>query len=502
MLSRFPSYLVRICSGLLITQHEKFNNPSSDNYPKFFSHYNSMSKCLTEKLYSQLSDRVSKSGFTVDNCIQPGIDSPGSADKPEVGVISGDEDCFDTFRPLYDAVLKDFCNFHETTSHSNKPWIHKQFGNLPEAVQSVRIRLSRNISGYPFTSHISRAGRRALERTIIDALKKSSTDMTGQYQTIADALASDSPDTMNHLDTIGVSLHKCLRPIWTSCQVSRDWPDGRGIFVSNKKDNVVLTVNDRDHIRFTMFIENSQLGSNDLSLKINSLFDFVNKVERNITEINNNFGYAWDDHFGYLGVSLHNIGSAIKISIRLKVPELLNDSRMSSIIRSLPLMLIEKNVNDGTIIICNKNRLGFDESTIFDQVFSSVDILVKIDNRLMSRTPALSWTYKDAINYISLLTPSRNTLHKLEPSHNLERMAKILSTLNVKFNQNNRSRYIHITGTKGKGWTGAILESILRKQGYSTGFFRSIVLSRQPTNFNCFYEDELLILTDSPSDVK
>ena len=47
------------------------------------------------------------------------------------------------------------------------------------------------------------------------------------------------------------------------------------------------------------------------------------------------------------------------------------------------------------------------------------------------------------------------------------------SSRSVSKNQLNKLRVIHVTGTKGKGSTCAMTESILRSSGYSTGLFTS-----------------------------
>lgn len=57
-----------------------FNNqklPPDEEYPDLSVHNNHMAKVLTMELYQKLRDRVTSSGFTVDDVIQTGVDNPG-----------------------------------------------------------------------------------------------------------------------------------------------------------------------------------------------------------------------------------------------------------------------------------------------------------------------------------------------------------------------------------------------------------------------------------------
>ncbi|KAF6037837.1 FPGS [Bugula neritina] len=58
-------------------------------------------------------------------------------------------------------------------------------------------------------------------------------------------------------------------------------------------------------------------------------------------------------------------------------------------------------------------------------------------------------------------------------SDNLKLMTRSLSQVGVTLDQLNGINIVHITGTKGKGSTAALTESILRQHGYKTGFYSS-----------------------------
>jgi len=51
--------------------------PPEEEYPDLSTHNNHMAKVLTLDLYKKLRDRVTPSGFTLDDVIQTGVDNPG-----------------------------------------------------------------------------------------------------------------------------------------------------------------------------------------------------------------------------------------------------------------------------------------------------------------------------------------------------------------------------------------------------------------------------------------
>lgn len=51
---------------------------AEDEYPDLSQHNNHMAKFLTQEMYSQLRERATPNGFTIDGVIQTGVDNPGT----------------------------------------------------------------------------------------------------------------------------------------------------------------------------------------------------------------------------------------------------------------------------------------------------------------------------------------------------------------------------------------------------------------------------------------
>ncbi|NWS79201.1 KCRM kinase, partial [Crotophaga sulcirostris] len=55
----------------------KLKFSAEEEFPDLAKHNNHMAKVLTPALYQRLRDKETPSGFTLDDCIQTGVDNPG-----------------------------------------------------------------------------------------------------------------------------------------------------------------------------------------------------------------------------------------------------------------------------------------------------------------------------------------------------------------------------------------------------------------------------------------
>lgn len=67
------------------------------NYPDLTQHNNYLAKCLTPSIYNKLCSLKTQSGYTLDGCMQTGVDNPGHPFIMTVGLVAGDEECYDLF---------------------------------------------------------------------------------------------------------------------------------------------------------------------------------------------------------------------------------------------------------------------------------------------------------------------------------------------------------------------------------------------------------------------
>ena len=82
-------------------------------------------------------------------------------------------------------------------------------------------------------------------------------------------------------------------------------------------------------------------------------------------------------------------------------------------------------------------------------------------------------TYTSAINYLLNLVDHERTSDRLPRQkriYDLEIMNSLLERMN---NPHRNARTIHVAGTKGKGSTSSMCDSILNESGYTTGFYSS-----------------------------
>ena len=67
------------------------------DYPNLSTHNNVMASHLTKEIYSRLRDKVTPGGFTLDQCIQTGVDNPGHPFIKTVGCVAGDEETYEVY---------------------------------------------------------------------------------------------------------------------------------------------------------------------------------------------------------------------------------------------------------------------------------------------------------------------------------------------------------------------------------------------------------------------
>ncbi|CAF1471136.1 unnamed protein product [Rotaria sordida] len=363
---------------------------ASAEYPQLTKHANLMASQLTLQMYAKLRDRITPSGYTIDDVIQVGVDNPGSQTRQYFGVSAGDEESYKMFSDLFDPLIRIRYNYGPDARQYHDIDITKLYFpfesnnttfDINKYILSSRIRITRNLSGYTFPTFSTRAERRHVERNLNKAFQqfiKENNQFNGNYY----RLSMVDEQLRNSLANDGVYLYKPQTMSWLSSGVARDWPDGRAIYVNNDK-NIFAWINQKDHLRFISWSTNN--AKNNLRSVITRFFQGISLLE-NIMK-NEGISFAHDDHFGYLTTCPVNIGTGLKINIYLKLPLLTKDLRLPTIIKDLNLTMEEIMDPDiegfkDCIDISNRDRIGKTEIEIIQHVLDGVTKLVEIERKL------------------------------------------------------------------------------------------------------------------------
>ncbi|KAG9353584.1 hypothetical protein JZ751_011704 [Albula glossodonta] len=93
-------------------EKRKLYPPSSD-FPDLRKHNNCMASALTPAIYAKLRDKLTPNNWSLDQCIQTGVDNPGHPFIKTVGMVAGDEESYEVFSDIFDPVIKDRHNGYD-----------------------------------------------------------------------------------------------------------------------------------------------------------------------------------------------------------------------------------------------------------------------------------------------------------------------------------------------------------------------------------------------------
>uniref|UniRef100_UPI00358FD500 creatine kinase U-type, mitochondrial-like n=1 Tax=Myxine glutinosa TaxID=7769 RepID=UPI00358FD500 len=353
--------------------------PSSADYPDLSKHNNCLAHQLTPEIYAKLRDVTTHGGWTLDQCIQTGVDNPGHPFITTVGMVAGDEESYKVFADLFDPVIKERHNGYDprTMKHPTDLDANKiRRGELDEQyVLSSRVRTGRSVRELSLPPACSRGERREVQRVVSEALAGLSGDLAGRYYSLKGMSEADQQRLIDdHL-----LFDKPVSPLLIAAGMARDWPDARGIWHNHQKTFVVW-VNEEDHIRLISM----EKGGN-MRKVFESFCHGLKEVERLIHKQGKEF--MWDSHLGYILTCPSNLGTGLRASVHIRLPHLSKDPRFPSILENLRLQKRGTGGVDTAAVgnifdISNLDRLGISEVELVQMVIDGVNFLIDCEKRL------------------------------------------------------------------------------------------------------------------------
>jgi len=327
-------------------------------------------KYLTKEVFDELKDRKTPNGFTLEMAINSGVKNPDSS----IGVYAGDKESYEVFDLLFDPIIKEYHGFGKNEKHisdfdSNKLDIDNPDKN-GEFIISTRIRVGRNLDGFPLGTIISKEQRDEVEKIVSDALKSFKGELKGEYYPLKGMTSAIQEKLIKeHF------LFKEGDRFLEAAGLNRDWPEGRGIF-HNIDKTFLVWINEEDELR----IISMQQGG-DIKEVFARLANAVGELEKDMKFLKSN-------HLGYITSCPTNLGTAMRASVHIKLPKLSQNKELFKDITDKFHLQIrgvhgEHSESEGGIFdISNRRRLGISEVECVKDLYNGVKELIKVEKSL------------------------------------------------------------------------------------------------------------------------
>lgn len=195
-------------------------------------------------------------------------------------------------------------NLAELSSQAGE-WL-RGAGPLSDVVISSRIRLARNLAGFPFLIRADSEQRGEVTDLVRGAISSTSAGQKLLYVDVADISDLDRQ--------VLVERHLISRQL-------ADGEGSRGLALSREETEAVM-VNEEDHLRVQVLRSGLQLG--ECWRRINELDD----------QLNAELEFAFDDRLGYLTACPTNVGTGMRVSVMLHLPALRITEELPKVFRA------------------------------------------------------------------------------------------------------------------------------------------------------------------------
>lgn len=219
--------------------------------------------------------------------------------------------------------------------------------DVENTVVSTRIRLARNLDGYPFPSHL-KDERQAKE--IIRLVSAAASRLYEFKLYNMDAISEEEATSLMENHLISPNLIKSKRK--------------SAALINRREESVSIMINEEDHLREQCILK---------GLDLRRAYDVMSEIDNRIAD---SIKFAYDEQLGYLTACPTNLGTGLRASVMFFLPALTMSGLMPKVIRSVSRLGLtvrgiygEGSEAEGYIYqISNEVTLGVTEDEILSQV--------------------------------------------------------------------------------------------------------------------------------------
>ncbi|XP_076030917.1 uncharacterized protein LOC143019103 [Oratosquilla oratoria] len=327
-----------------------------------------LKKYLTRDVYDKIKDRVTPNGASLLDVINSGVENVDS----NIGIYAPDAESYSIFHELFDPIIDEYHGgFSPSSCHPRLNFGHaNSLGDLNskgDFVVSTRVRCARSIEGYPFNPLLTNDHYAELEEDIVRALESLDENLSGQYTPISRLSPEDQEDLLErHL------LFKQGDRFLQAAGACRYWPDGRGIFL-NDDSTLVVWVNEEDHMRIISMEPGGDLGA------------VYERFTRAVTSLGHILPFSSSQRFGFLTFCPTNLGTAIRASVHIRLPNLGEDRRILEDTADRFNLQVRgtsgehSEAKDFVFDISNRRRLGLTEIEALQEMYDGVQEIIDME---------------------------------------------------------------------------------------------------------------------------
>lgn len=323
---------------------------------------------------------------TFMNIVRTGFENADSG----LGCYAMKPDDYEKFSPFFEPLIREYHRASADAVHVTD-WDASAVGEkgvldvtklgLPEL--SMRVRVGRNLAAFNLPGAMDRAERVKFEQAMLKAFTalQSNPEYGGTvYSLTPDFDGKPNPNLIsdakyNEL----VKAHVMFKdmdadPYLKSAGISSDWPYGRGCWQSADKQ-CIIWFGEEDQLRIMCMKKGS---------KLNEVFDRLKKMLDTIESIDG-IKFAHNDKYGYVTSCPSNLGTGMRASVHIKIPNLTSDgteTKAKAVCK--PLGLSVRGVGgehtpigaDGTVDISPSARLFIKEKDIIGALYKGIELLM------------------------------------------------------------------------------------------------------------------------------
>jgi creatine kinase len=363
---------------------DEFKYISFTALPPFTDKHKSlMRKTLTPEMFAKLKGVKSSKGYSLSNGIQAGVLRPHLG----VGFTMGDEECFELFKDLINPIVKGWHQFDPATqthqsdlNYDSLVFTAEDLALFQKYVKSTRIRAARNISGFSLPAGSSKEDRLAVEEVLKTAFSNLPDNLKGTYFPLGGLTAAQEDELQ-----AGGFLFQKPGPMQLlgAAGAGRDWPSGRGIF-HNPAKTVLCWCNEEDQCRIIAMEDGGD---------VKGVFTRFCQLSNAIKAAAEGTGKKLMEHpnYGFLGTCPSNLGTGLRGSVMIVLPELNKDPhKLEEICASFDLQPRGSAGEHSAAVggkwdISNKQRIGFTEVQLVQKMIDGVKKLIALEQQLSEK---------------------------------------------------------------------------------------------------------------------